>query len=178
MLSFSEAEFNRSTASEDLFPDAPSVNYIDRFDLSLSKTLSFSKAEFTQLLDRSFYVDDLIFRGNELEKAFQTSRKSKNIIEAAGMDLRKRITNDAILMERWKKENFDKYHVHETMMLSCIAFATPAKKHIADRSVPSRTIAQHIESVTHHSVYARTIRHRLQQSGLSARRPLLGLPLT
>ncbi|GFV13026.1 transposable element Tcb1 transposase [Trichonephila clavipes] len=27
-------------------------------------------------------------------------------------------------------------------------------------------------------VSARTIRHRLQQSGLSARRPLLGLPLT
>ncbi|GFY55430.1 transposable element Tcb1 transposase [Trichonephila inaurata madagascariensis] len=41
-----------------------------------------------------------------------------------------------------------------------------------------RTIAQHIESVTHHSVSARTIRRRLQQSGLSARRPLLGLPLT
>ncbi|GFW57609.1 transposable element Tcb1 transposase [Trichonephila clavipes] len=34
-----------------------------------------------------------------------------------------------------------------------------------------------IESVTHHSVSARTIRRRLQQSGLSARRPLLGLPL-
>ncbi|GFS95306.1 transposable element Tcb1 transposase [Trichonephila clavipes] len=44
--------------------------------------------------------------------------------------------------------------------------------------IPSRTIAQHIESVTHHSVSARTIRRRLQQSGLSARRPLLGLPLT
>ncbi|GFX95235.1 transposable element Tcb1 transposase [Trichonephila clavipes] len=45
-------------------------------------------------------------------------------------------------------------------------------------SVTSRTIAQHIESVTHHSVSASTIRCRLQQSGLSARRPLLGLPLT
>ncbi|GFT11694.1 transposable element Tcb1 transposase [Trichonephila clavipes] len=49
---------------------------------------------------------------------------------------------------------------------------------VTDRSVASRTIAQHIESVTHHSVSARTIRCRLQQSGLSARRPLLGLPLT
>ncbi|GFV68061.1 transposable element Tcb1 transposase [Trichonephila clavipes] len=49
---------------------------------------------------------------------------------------------------------------------------------VTDRSVTSRTIAQHIESVTHHSVSARTIRRRLQQSGLSARRPLLGLPLT
>ncbi|GFY20117.1 transposable element Tcb1 transposase [Trichonephila clavipes] len=49
---------------------------------------------------------------------------------------------------------------------------------VTDRSVTSRTIAQHIESVTHHSVPARTIRRRLQQSGLSARRPLLGLFLT
>ncbi|GFW15227.1 transposable element Tcb1 transposase [Trichonephila clavipes] len=49
---------------------------------------------------------------------------------------------------------------------------------VTDRSVTSRTVAQHIESVTHHSVSARTIRRRLQQSGLSARLPLLGLPLT
>ncbi|GFW24771.1 transposable element Tcb1 transposase [Trichonephila clavipes] len=49
---------------------------------------------------------------------------------------------------------------------------------VTDRSVTSRTIAQHIESVTHHSVSASTIRLRLRQSGLSARRPSLGLPLT
>ncbi|GFU42788.1 transposable element Tc1 transposase [Trichonephila clavipes] len=49
---------------------------------------------------------------------------------------------------------------------------------MTDRSVTSRTVAQHIEPVTHHSVSTRTIRCRLQQSGLSARRPLLGLPLT
>ncbi|GFV42519.1 transposable element Tcb1 transposase [Trichonephila clavipes] len=49
---------------------------------------------------------------------------------------------------------------------------------LTDHSVTSRTVAQHIESVTHHSVSARTIQCRLQQSGLSARRPLLGLPLT
>ncbi|GFT02509.1 transposable element Tcb1 transposase [Trichonephila clavipes] len=49
---------------------------------------------------------------------------------------------------------------------------------VTHRSVTSRTIAQHTESVSHHSVSALTIRHRLQQSGLSARRPLLGLPLT
>ncbi|GFX66818.1 transposable element Tcb1 transposase [Trichonephila clavipes] len=47
-----------------------------------------------------------------------------------------------------------------------------------DRIVTSRSKAQHIKSVTHHSVSARNIRHHLQQSGLSARRPLLGLPLT
>ncbi|GFW29686.1 transposable element Tc1 transposase [Trichonephila clavipes] len=49
---------------------------------------------------------------------------------------------------------------------------------VTDRSVTSRTIAQNIESVTHHSVSARTIRRRLQQSGQSARCPLLGLPLS
>ncbi|GFV96327.1 transposable element Tcb1 transposase [Trichonephila clavipes] len=49
---------------------------------------------------------------------------------------------------------------------------------VTDRSVTSRTVAQHIESAMHHSVSARTIRCRLQQSGLSARRSLLGLPLT
>ncbi|GFU99125.1 transposable element Tcb1 transposase [Trichonephila clavipes] len=49
---------------------------------------------------------------------------------------------------------------------------------VTDRSVTSRTIAQHIESVTPHSVSAPTIRRRLQQSGLSARRPFLSLPLT
>ncbi|KFM57949.1 Transposable element Tcb1 transposase, partial [Stegodyphus mimosarum] len=49
---------------------------------------------------------------------------------------------------------------------------------VTDRSVPSRIIAQQIQSVTHHPVSARTIRRRLQQSGLFARRPLLRLPLT
>ncbi|GFW19215.1 transposable element Tcb1 transposase [Trichonephila clavipes] len=47
---------------------------------------------------------------------------------------------------------------------------------VMDRSVTSRTVAHHIKSVTHHSVSALTIRHRLQKSGMSARRPLLGLP--
>ncbi|GFV72305.1 HTH_38 domain-containing protein [Trichonephila clavipes] len=49
---------------------------------------------------------------------------------------------------------------------------------VTDRSVTSRTVAQHIESVTHHSVFARTIRRVLQQSGPSERRPLLDFPLT
>ncbi|GFS72197.1 transposable element Tcb1 transposase [Trichonephila clavipes] len=46
------------------------------------------------------------------------------------------------------------------------------------RSVTSRTVTQHIKSVTHHSVSARTIRRHLQQSDLSTIHPLLGLPLT
>ncbi|UYV81486.1 hypothetical protein LAZ67_20001339 [Cordylochernes scorpioides] len=39
---------------------------------------------------------------------------------------------------------------------------------VTDRSITSRTVAQHIHSVTHHPVSARTIRRHLQQSGLSA----------
>ncbi|GFX58099.1 transposable element Tcb1 transposase [Trichonephila clavipes] len=49
---------------------------------------------------------------------------------------------------------------------------------VTDRSVTSRIVAQHIETVTHHSVSALTIRSHLQQSCLSAKRSLLGLPLT
>ncbi|GFS58660.1 transposable element Tcb1 transposase [Trichonephila clavipes] len=52
------------------------------------------------------------------------------------------------------------------------------RKALTDRSISSRNVVQHIESVTHHSVSARTIRRNLQQSGLSARRPFLGLSLT
>ncbi|GFT81499.1 transposable element Tcb1 transposase [Trichonephila clavipes] len=48
---------------------------------------------------------------------------------------------------------------------------------VTDRSVTSRTVTQHVESVMYHSVSARTIQRRLQQSCLSVRRPLLGLPL-
>ncbi|GFW35498.1 integrase catalytic domain-containing protein [Trichonephila clavipes] len=69
-----------------------------------------------ELLDKNFYVDDLISGGNEYE-ALQTSRRAKNIMEAAGMDLRKWITNDANLMEQWKKENFNVHPVHETVSL-------------------------------------------------------------
>ncbi|GFY20683.1 transposable element Tcb1 transposase [Trichonephila clavipes] len=49
---------------------------------------------------------------------------------------------------------------------------------VTDCSVTSRTVAQHIESVTHHSVSTCTIRRCLQKNGLSARRSWLGLPLT
>ncbi|GFX18281.1 transposable element Tcb1 transposase [Trichonephila clavipes] len=53
----------------------------------------------------------------------------------------------------------------------------PEDRQIVHKAVTDRSVAQHIESVTHHSMFAGTIQRRLQQSGLSARRPLLGLPL-
>ncbi|GFW12871.1 integrase catalytic domain-containing protein [Trichonephila clavipes] len=78
-----------------------------------------------ELLDRYFYVDDLISGGNEFEEALQTSRRAKNIMEAAGMDLRKWITNDADLMEQRKKENFNVHPVHETVSLGANGTKVP-----------------------------------------------------
>ncbi|GFX01746.1 DUF1758 domain-containing protein [Trichonephila clavipes] len=68
-----------------------------------------------ELLVRNFYIDDLISGGNEFEKALQTSRRAKNIMETAGMDLRKWIINYANLMKEWKKENFNVHPVHGTV---------------------------------------------------------------
>ncbi|GFV52566.1 integrase catalytic domain-containing protein, partial [Trichonephila clavipes] len=70
-----------------------------------------------ELLDSRFYVDDLISGSNEFKEALQSSRRAKNIMEAARMDLRKWITNDANLMEQWKKENFNVHPVHKTVSL-------------------------------------------------------------
>ncbi|GFW55278.1 transposable element Tc1 transposase [Trichonephila clavipes] len=47
-----------------------------------------------------------------------------------------------------------------------------------DRAVTSRTIAQPIQSVMHHSVSVRTIQSRLKQIRISAWRQLLCLYLT
>ncbi|GFV97678.1 hypothetical protein TNCV_2312651 [Trichonephila clavipes] len=49
---------------------------------------------------------------------------------------------------------------------------------VMDHAARSRTIAQQIQYVTHHSASTRIIRRRLQQSGMSARRPLIRLSLT
>ncbi|GFW06610.1 transposable element Tc1 transposase [Trichonephila clavipes] len=49
---------------------------------------------------------------------------------------------------------------------------------VIDYAATSRTMAQQIQSVMHHSVSARTIRCRLQQSKMSTRRPSLRLPST
>ncbi|GFY16234.1 hypothetical protein TNCV_2348791 [Trichonephila clavipes] len=48
---------------------------------------------------------------------------------------------------------------------------------VMDHVATSRTITQPILSVTHHLVPSSTIRFALQQSGMSAKRSLLHLPL-
>ncbi|GFT96267.1 transposable element Tcb1 transposase [Trichonephila clavipes] len=91
--------------------------------------------------------------------------------------------NQATVMricDRWMQEGKTDRHgrSHPTQCITSCEDRQIVRIAVTDRSVTSRIIAQHIESVTHHSVSARTIRRRLQQSGLSARRPLLGRPLT
>ncbi|GFX74445.1 transposable element Tcb1 transposase [Trichonephila clavipes] len=85
------------------------------------------------------------------------------------------------ICDRWMQEDTTdrRGRLHPPQCTSSREDRQIVRMAVTNRSVTSRTVAQHIESVTHHSVSARTIRRRLQQqSGLSARRPLLGLPLT
>ncbi|GFX17769.1 hypothetical protein TNCV_475691 [Trichonephila clavipes] len=48
---------------------------------------------------------------------------------------------------------------------------------LMDRVVTSRTRSQQIQCIPHHWLTTPTIQRRLQQRGMSARRPLLHLPL-
>ncbi|UYV69383.1 hypothetical protein LAZ67_6003389 [Cordylochernes scorpioides] len=84
------------------------------------------------------------------------------------------------ICDRWKQDGTTDRRVrsHPPQCTTSRADRQIVRMVVTDRLVTSRTVAQHIQSVTHHLVSARTIRRRLQQSGLSARRPLLRLPLT
>ncbi|GFY34450.1 transposable element Tcb1 transposase [Trichonephila clavipes] len=84
------------------------------------------------------------------------------------------------ICDRWMQEGTTDQHARSHPPQCTTSRENKQIVHMAvtDRSVTSRTFAQHVESVTYHSVSAHTIRRRLQQSGVSARRPLLGLPLT
>ncbi|GFU85820.1 transposable element Tcb1 transposase [Trichonephila clavipes] len=83
------------------------------------------------------------------------------------------------ICDRWMQEGTmdQRGRLHPTQCTISREDRQIVRMAVTDRSVTIRTVAQHIDSATHHSVSAHTIRHRLQQSGLTARRPLLGLPL-
>ncbi|GFW97165.1 transposable element Tcb1 transposase [Trichonephila clavipes] len=84
------------------------------------------------------------------------------------------------ICDRWMQEGMTnrRSRSHPPQCTTSLEDRQIVRMAVTDPSVTSRTVAQHIESVTKHSVSARPIRRRLQQSGMSARRPLLGLPLT
>ncbi|GFW46751.1 transposable element Tcb1 transposase [Trichonephila clavipes] len=89
-------------------------------------------------------------------------------------------TTEMWICDRWMKEGTTdrRDRSHPPQCTTSREDRQIVRMAVTDPSVTSRTVAQHIVSVTHRSVSARTIRCRLQQSGLSTRRPLLGLHLT
>ncbi|GFT80954.1 transposable element Tcb1 transposase [Trichonephila clavipes] len=97
-----------------------------------------------------------------------------------GSRIRRNQTTVMRICERWMQEGTTDRRggSHPPQCTTSHEYRQIVRMAVTDRSVTSRTVAQHIEFVTHHSVSARTIRCRLQQSGLPARRPLLGLSLT
>ncbi|GFT54111.1 integrase catalytic domain-containing protein [Trichonephila clavipes] len=53
------------------------------------------------------YVDDWITGQDTREEALFMSRHAKNIMKEAGMEMRKWISNDTVLMAQWAAEGFD-----------------------------------------------------------------------
>ncbi|UYV70771.1 hypothetical protein LAZ67_8000553 [Cordylochernes scorpioides] len=84
------------------------------------------------------------------------------------------------ICDRWMQEDTTDRRVrsHPPKCTTPCADRQIVRMAVTDRQVTSRTVAQHIKSVTHHSVSAHTIRRRLQKSVLSSRRPLLRLSFT
>nr|XP_042897354.1 uncharacterized protein LOC122269252 [Parasteatoda tepidariorum] len=63
-----------------------------------------------QVLDDCLYVDDLIAGEDSEEAAFEISKRAKQIMGDAGMNLRKWISNDENLMKKLNEEGFDLLH--------------------------------------------------------------------
>ncbi|GFY32855.1 transposable element Tcb1 transposase [Trichonephila clavipes] len=151
------------------------------------------------MLNESLYVD-LFFGSSTVQEVFKLSSEAVLILKKASMNMRKFDTNLEELKNLWRNsnslieinENSDPYlkvldlegttdqrgRPHPPQCITSREDRQIVHMAVTNRSVIPWTIAQHIESVTHYLVSVRTIRRHLQQSGLSARRPLLGLPLT
>ncbi|UYV63320.1 hypothetical protein LAZ67_2003740, partial [Cordylochernes scorpioides] len=99
---------------------------------------------------------------------------------AAGRRVGRIQTTVMRICDRWMQEGTTDRRVrsHPPQCTTSRADRQIVSMAVTDLSVTSRTVAQHIQSVTHHPVSVRTLRRGLQQSGLSARRPFLRLPLT
>ncbi|GFV58835.1 transposable element Tcb1 transposase [Trichonephila clavipes] len=121
-------------------------------------------------------------------KSFQLSFENKRVLvllpknsnEIRGSRVGRNQTTIMPICDRWMQEGTTdrRGRLHPPQCNSSREDRQIVRMAVTDCSVTSRTVAQHIESVTHHSVSARTIRRHLQQSGLSARGLFLGLPFT
>ncbi|GFV71908.1 DUF5641 domain-containing protein [Trichonephila clavipes] len=63
------------------------------------------------------YVDDWITGQDTREEALFMSRHAKNIMKEAGMEMRKWISNDTVLMAQWVAEGFDTYPMDASIRL-------------------------------------------------------------
>ncbi|GFX02894.1 uncharacterized protein TNCV_4438761 [Trichonephila clavipes] len=63
------------------------------------------------------YVDDWITGQDTREEALFMSRHAKNIMEEAGMKMRKWISNDTVLMAQWAAEGFDTHPMNASIRL-------------------------------------------------------------
>ncbi|GFY03343.1 integrase catalytic domain-containing protein [Trichonephila clavipes] len=70
-----------------------------------------------QHLDTFMYVDDWITGQDTREEALFMSRHAKNIMKEAGMEMRKWISNDTVLMAQWAAEGFDTHPMDASIRL-------------------------------------------------------------
>ncbi|GFW65450.1 integrase catalytic domain-containing protein [Trichonephila clavipes] len=63
------------------------------------------------------YVDDSITGQDTREEALFMSRHAKNIMKEAGMEMRKWISNDTVLMAQWVTEGFDTHPMDASIRL-------------------------------------------------------------
>ncbi|GFX66501.1 uncharacterized protein TNCV_1291821 [Trichonephila clavipes] len=63
------------------------------------------------------YVDDWITGQDTREEALIMSRHAKNIMKEAGMEMRKWISNDTVLMAHWAAEGFDTHSMDASISL-------------------------------------------------------------
>ncbi|GFS60150.1 integrase catalytic domain-containing protein [Trichonephila clavipes] len=70
-----------------------------------------------QHLDSFMYVDDWITGQDTREEALFMSRHAKNIMKEAGMEMRKWISNDTVLMAQWEAEGFDTHPMDASIRL-------------------------------------------------------------
>ncbi|GFT92677.1 uncharacterized protein TNCV_2345721 [Trichonephila clavipes] len=70
-----------------------------------------------QHLDSFMYVDDWITEQDTREEALFMSRHAKNIMKEAGMEMRKWISNDTVLMAQWAAEGFDTHPMDASIRL-------------------------------------------------------------
>ncbi|GFX44580.1 integrase catalytic domain-containing protein [Trichonephila clavipes] len=70
-----------------------------------------------QHLDSFMYVDDWITGQDTREEALFMSRHAKNIMKEAGMEMRKWISNDTVLMAQWAAEGFDTHPMDASIRL-------------------------------------------------------------